>query len=81
MPADSHAHRMLDQLGPVQIEAVVKVMEAMLDPEDEELTAEDIAAIAASREYFRNHPEGGVTFEQFAAECGFTMDQILDRHD
>jgi hypothetical protein len=30
----------------------------------------------ASREYFRQNPEGGIPFEQVVAECGFTMDQV-----
>jgi hypothetical protein len=45
----------------------------MLD--DEELSAEDLRAIALSREYFREGGQG-VSFEQVVAECGFTMDQI-----
>ena len=48
----------------------------VLDDSDEELTAEDSAAIQASREYFRDNPEGGVPFEQMVADLGFTMDQI-----
>jgi hypothetical protein len=43
---------------------------------NKELTEEDRRAIAASREYFQQNPEGGLTFEQVAAECGLTMDQI-----
>lgn len=45
--------------------------------EDDHLTDDDVQAIAASREYFRKNPEGGVSFEQVVAECGFTMDQIV----
>jgi hypothetical protein len=48
----------------------------MIDEEEEILTEEDERAINASREYFRENPEGGLSFEQVAAECGFTMDQI-----
>ena len=46
------------------------------EDDDEELTAEDRRAVAASREYFRQNPEGGISLEQMAAECGFTMDQV-----
>jgi hypothetical protein len=46
------------------------------DENDEELTAEDRRAVAASRDYFRQNPEGGIPFEQVVTECGFTMDQV-----
>ena len=71
------AHHLLDQLGPAQFEAVVKLLEVMIrDEDEEELTAEDRDAVTASRDYFRRNPEGGVPFEQVVAECGFTMDQV-----
>jgi hypothetical protein len=71
------AHQLLDQLGPAQFDAIVKLLEVMIREEDgEELTAEDRRAVAASRDYFRQNPEGGIPFEQVVAECGFTMDQI-----
>jgi hypothetical protein len=71
------AHQLLDQLGPAQFDAVVKLLEVMTGDEDgDELTAEDRRAVAASRDYFRQNPEGGISFEQVVAECGFTMDQI-----
>jgi len=71
------AHQLLDQLGPDQFDAIVKLLEVIVrDEDDEELTAEDRRAIAASRDYFRQNPEGGIAFEQVVAECGFTMDQV-----
>ena len=71
------AHQLLDQLGPAQLDAVVKLLEVMIRDEDgEELTAEDHRAVAASRDYFRQNPEGGIPFEQVVAECGLTMDQV-----
>ncbi|HMF78687.1 MAG TPA: hypothetical protein VK604_23725 [Bryobacteraceae bacterium] len=69
---EAKAHELLGYLGPSQLAAVVRLLEVMVDEEDEELTEEDRRAIAASREYFRQNPEGGLTFEQVAAECGFT---------
>jgi hypothetical protein len=75
------AHQLLDQLGPTQFDAIAKLLEVMIrDDDDEELTAEDRRAIAASRDYFRQNPEGGIPFEQVAAECGFTMDQVRHHH-
>jgi hypothetical protein len=47
----------------------------MVDDDDEGLTAKDVVAIRASQEYFRQGGEG-LSLEQVAAECGFTMDQI-----
>ncbi|HUE20766.1 MAG TPA: hypothetical protein VMQ86_03745 [Bryobacteraceae bacterium] len=53
----------------------------MVEPADE-LTEEDRRVVAASREYFRQNPEGGVAFEQVVTDLGFTMDQIRgDRGD
>ena len=70
------AHQLIDQLGAAQFEAVVRLPEVILSDDDEEPTAEDRRALAASREYFRQNPEGGIPFEQVVAECGFTMDQV-----
>ena len=67
---------MLDRLGAAQFDAVVKLIEVMLRDDDEEPAAKDRRSVAASREYFRRNPEGGVPFEQVVAECGFTMDQV-----
>ena len=72
---------MLDQLGAAQFDAVVRLLEVMLPGDDEELTAEDRRSVAASREYFRQNPEGGIPFEQVVAECGFTMDQVRHHQD
>jgi mRNA-degrading endonuclease RelE of RelBE toxin-antitoxin system len=56
-----HAHQMLDQLEPGQLDAVVKLLEVMIRPIDNDaLTEEDRQAVAASCEYFRQNPDGGV---------------------
>lgn len=71
------AHQLLDELGPLQFDAVAKLLEVMVrEDEDEELTEEDRRAVAASREYFRQNPEGGLSLEQMAADCGFSMDRV-----
>jgi len=76
-PEKQHAHDLLDQLGPGQLEAVVKLLEVMIRPDENDLLSEeDRRAVAASREYFRQNPQGGVPFEQMVAECGFTMDEV-----
>jgi hypothetical protein len=71
-----HAYQLLDRLGPSQFQAVVKLLEAIVHGQEDELTDEDRRVIAASQEYFRQNPEGGIPFEQVVADCGFTMDQI-----
>jgi hypothetical protein len=79
--ARQQAHQLIEQLGPDQVAAVLQLLEVMIDPADETLSNEDRRAVAASRDYFRENPEPGVSFEQFAAECGFTMDQVLGHKD
>jgi hypothetical protein len=48
----------------------------MIDEEEADLTEEGQRAIRTSREHFRENPEGGLSLEQVAAKCGFTMNQI-----
>jgi hypothetical protein len=77
------AHQMLDQLDPGQFDAVVRLLEVMTDPatalrdapvDDEPENEEEERAVAASKEWFRNHP--GIPLDEVAAELGFTMEQI-----
>jgi hypothetical protein len=76
MADKQHAYELLDQLGPGQLAAVVRLLEAIVHDEDDTLTGEDRKAVTASREYFRKNPEGGVPFDQVVADLGFTMDQV-----
>lgn len=79
-----HAHQLLDQLDPGQLDAVVRLLEVMTDPEivsirnapidDEPVTEEEERAVAASKEWFKNNR--GVPFEEVAAELGLTMEQV-----
>lgn len=71
-----HAHKLLEQLGPGQLAAVVHLLEVMIEDEEDELTEEDRQAIRSSREYFRENPDGGLSFEDMVAGCGFTMNQV-----
>ena len=70
------AHQLIDQLDAAQFDAFVRLLEVILSDDDEEPAAEDRRALTASREYFRQNPEGGIPFEQVVAKCGFTMDQV-----
>ena len=79
-----HAHQLLDELGPGQFEAVVRLLEVMTDPatvsianapiDDEPVSEEEERAVAASKEWFKHN--AGIPFEDVAAELGFTMEQV-----
>jgi hypothetical protein len=79
-----HAHRLLDQLDPSQLDAVVRLLEVMTDPEavsirnapldDEPVIEEEERAVAASKEWFKNNQ--GIPIEEVAAELGLTMEQV-----
>ena len=79
-----HAHQLLDQLDPSQLDAVVRLLEVMTDPEsasirnapidDEPVTEEEERAVAASKEWFKNNR--GISIEEVAAELGLTMEQV-----
>ena len=74
-----HSHQMLDQFGPGQFEAVVHLLEVLTDSEnvairhapidDEPESEEEARAVAASKEWFRNHQ--GIPFEEVVADLGF----------
>ena len=76
-----HAHRLLDQLDPSQLDAVVRLLEVMTDPEatsirnapidDEPVTEAEERAVAASKEWFQHHP--GIPFEE-------VVDDLMGRH-
>jgi hypothetical protein len=79
-----HAYELLDRLGPSQLDAVIRLLEVMTDPEtasirnapidDEPVTEEEERAVAASKEWFKNNR--GIPMEQVAAELGLTMKQV-----
>lgn len=75
MPDKPQSYQLLDELDPHQLSVVINLLKIMVQ-DDDHLADHDIQAIAASQEYFHKNPEGGVSFEQVVAECGFTMDQI-----
>jgi len=83
-----HAHQLLDQLDPSQLDAVVRLLEVLTDPvtplseapiDDEPESEEEARAVAASKEWFRNHQ--GIPLEEVAADLGFTMEQIRGHKD
>jgi hypothetical protein len=70
------AHALLDLLPPAKLGAVHNLLEVMVrdNEEDEEISEEEEAAVARSKEWFQHNE--GIPFEQVAADLGFTMDQI-----
>jgi hypothetical protein len=73
MAADiQHAHRLLEQLGPGQLAAVVQLLEAMLSPEDgDTLSNAERKAVAEADEWLdHNQP---IPHEEVLAEFGLTM--------
>jgi len=83
-PDRQHAQHLLNRLAPDQVDAVVQLMEKMLDGvsrklasapfEDEEIGEEEEHSVARSKEWFKHNE--GIPFEQVVADLGFTMDQI-----
>ena len=73
------AHRLIEQLESSQLAAVLQLLHVMVDPgrhsNEDELTAEDRQAVAASREWCKKNPDG-IPLEQVVAECGLTIEDI-----
>ena len=73
---EAKAHELIGQLDPGKLAAVVHLLEVMIhgDEEDEEISAEEEAAVARSKEWFKHNE--GIPFEQVVSDLGFSMDQI-----
>ena len=74
MAADiQHAHRLLDQLGPGQLAAVVHLLETMVPPEEDgdTLSNAERKAVAEADEWLKhNRP---IPHEEVLAEFGLNM--------
>lgn len=74
MAADrQHAHHLLDQLAPGQLDAVVHLLETMLSPEEDAdaLSPAEAKAIAEADEWSKHNQP--IPHEQVLAEFGLTM--------
>ena len=80
-----HAHALLERVPADQMTAAVRFLEFLLlspvdralataPEEDEEIGEEEEQAVARSKEWFKHNE--GISFEQVAADLGFSMDQI-----
>lgn len=84
-----YAHQLLDRLDPSQFDAVVRLLEVMIDPQtasirdapidDEPVPEEEERAVAASKDWFQKNQ--GISFEELVADLGLTMEQIRDRKE
>ena len=64
-------HTLIDLLPAGKLHAVRGLLEAMVDPDDEELTAEDQADIDRSREWLKQNKP--IPHDEVLAEFGLTM--------
>lgn len=70
---EAKAHELIGQLNHGKLAAVVHVMEAMLDEDDEsELTEETRQRLLESKAYFDNGGQG-IPMEEVLADFGLTM--------
>ncbi len=76
-----HVHALIDRLAPPQMNAIRALLEVMVPgtAEDEEISAEEEAAVARSKEWFRQNE--GIPLEDVVAELGLSMDQIRAAKD
>jgi hypothetical protein len=79
-----HAHELIERLAPIQVSAVVGLLEAMLDPvaraianapvDDEPLTAEEERELDEAHDWLKHNPP--IPHEQVLAELGITQEEI-----
>ena len=74
MTADKqHAHALLDRLPADQMNAAVRFLEFLL-LEDEEISKEEEAAVARSKEWFKHNE--GIPFEELVADFGLSIEEV-----
>lgn len=86
-----HAHELIERLAPMQVAAVVSVLEAMLDPvsraianapEDDEAESEhERQAVAESKAWFKRQGDRGVSHEEVLGDFGLTPADIKNPKD
>jgi hypothetical protein len=79
------AHDLIERLSPGQVSAVVGLLEVMLDPasraianapvDDEIETEEERQAVASSKAWLSEHPEG-IPHEEVLREFGLTPEDL-----
>jgi hypothetical protein len=75
MAADrQHAHQLLDQLGPGQLAAVIRLLETVVSPDEngDTLSNAEHKAVAEADEWLKHNQP--IPNEEVLAEFGLTMD-------
>jgi hypothetical protein len=67
------AHELPDRLPSDQMNTAVRFLEFLL-LEDEEIGAEEEAAVARSKEWFQHNE--GIPFEELVSDLGFSVDEV-----
>ena len=90
MAADKqHAHELIERLAPSQVQAVVGMLEALLDPvsraianapiDDEPESEDERKAVAKSKAWFKQRGGRGIPHEEVLADFGFTSDDLKNK--
>jgi hypothetical protein len=79
-----HAHELVDRLDGGQLDAVVRLLEVMIDPvaraianapiEDEPIGEEEVKVLDEAREWLKDNEP--ISHEQVLAELGITQEEI-----
>jgi len=82
--AKEHAHELIERLAPAQVEAVVRLLEMMVDPvsraianasaDEESLTLEGEKALDEAQDWLKHNR--GIPHDQVLAELGLTRGEI-----
>lgn len=72
----SKANEMLGQLDQGRLTAVVHLLEAMLEEDDEPVTEQDIRDVEEGREWFAARGGRGIPMEEVLADFGLTLDDF-----
>jgi hypothetical protein len=80
------AHELIDRMAPSQVNAVVGLLETMLDPvsraianapiDDEPESEEERKSVAASKAWMAENPGLGIPHEEILAEFGLTAEEL-----
>ncbi len=70
-----HVHELIDRLPPAQLTAVAGLLEAMLHPENEEISEEE-RAVAEAKQWLRDHGGKGIPHEEVLADFGLTPEDF-----
>ena len=85
------AHELIDRIAPSQVNAVVGLLETMLDPvsraianapiDDEPESEDERRAVAESKAWLAEHPGQGIPFEDLLSEFGVTAEELRHGQD